>query len=89
MPSVKTNLIIASAMGALVSSVLLAIEPLTDFAFLSLEWPGVTAAYLFWGAVGGSTFLDVALSWAVNALSYGFGALFILSALKLLFEPKT
>lgn len=89
MPSVKTNIIIALAMGALVSSVLLAIEPLTDFAFLSLEWPGVTAAYLFWGAVGGSAFLGVALSWVVNALSYGLGALVILSALKLLFEPKT
>lgn len=89
MHSMKTNIIIASAIGALVSSVLLAIEPLTDFAFLSLEWPGVTAAYLFWGAVGGSAFLGIALSWVVNALSYGFGALVILSALKLLFEPKT
>ena len=84
----KASLIIAIAIGALISSVLLAIEPLTDFAFLSLEWPGVTAAYLFWGAVGGSAFVGVALCWVVNALSYGFGALVILSAVKLLMEPK-
>ena len=44
MLSVKANLIIALAIGALISAVLLAIEPLTDFAYLSLEWPGITAA---------------------------------------------
>ncbi len=50
MLSVKANLIIAVALEALISSVLLAIEPLTDFAFLSLEWPGISAAYLFLGS---------------------------------------
>jgi hypothetical protein len=84
------NLIIALlAIGALISAALLAIEPFTDFAFLSLEWPGISAAYLFWGAVGGSVFLGVAISWAVNALAYGLGALAILSALKPLMTPKT
>ena len=48
MPSVNANLIIALAIGALISSGLLVLEPLTDYAFLSLEWPGVTAAYFFW-----------------------------------------
>ncbi|WP_441235992.1 hypothetical protein [Bradyrhizobium sp. 930_D9_N1_4] len=92
MLSVKTNLIIALAIGALASSVLLAIEPLTDFAYLSLEWPGISAAYLFWGAVGGSTFAGVALSWIVNTLVYALAAFAILiavSALKLLMQPKT
>lgn len=92
MLSVKANLIIALAIGALISSVLLAIEPLTDFAFLSLEWPGITAAYLFWGAVGGSSFAGIAISWVVNALTYGLGAfaiLIVLSALRLLARPKT
>jgi len=89
MPSVKTNLIIALAIGALISAVLLAIEPLTDFAFLSLEWPGISVAYLFWGAVGGSTFAGIAISWVVNALSYGLGIFVILSALKVLIEPRT
>ncbi|MGY8705101.1 hypothetical protein RAD16_05080 [Bradyrhizobium sp. 18BD] len=89
MPSVKTNLIIALAIGALISAVLLALEPLTDYAFLSLEWPGVSAAYLFWGAVGGSAFAGIAISWLVNALCYGLGAFAILSVLKLLIAPKT
>jgi hypothetical protein len=84
-----TNLIIALAIGALVSAVLLAIEPLTDFAFLSLEWPGISAAYLFWGAVGGPAFMGVAIAWAVNALTYGLGAFAILGALKLLMSPRT
>lgn len=84
MPSVKTNLLIALAIGALISLTLLVIEPLTDFAYLSLEWPGISAAYLFWGAVGGSTFVGFAISWFVNALTYGFGAFVILSVLKLL-----
>lgn len=86
MYSVKASLIIALAIGAFISSVLLVAEPLTDFAFLSLEWPGITAAYFFWGAVGGSTFLGIAISWVVNALTYGLGAFVILSALKALRE---
>ncbi|WP_335337563.1 hypothetical protein, partial [Bradyrhizobium japonicum] len=92
MLSVKANLIIALAIGALISSVLLAIEPLTDFAFLSLEWPGISAAYLFWGAVGGSSFAGIAISWLVNALTYALGAfavLSVISALRLLAGPKT
>ncbi|MHC2619495.1 hypothetical protein ACVIW2_001527 [Bradyrhizobium huanghuaihaiense] len=86
MPSVKTNLIIALAIGALVSALLLAIEPLTDFAYLSLEWPGITVAYFFWGAIGGPTFLGIAISWLVNALIYGLGAFVILSTVKVLRE---
>ena len=80
---VKTNLFLALAVGALVSSVLLVMEPLTDFAFLWLEWPGISAAYLFWGAAGGSAFAGIAIAWAVNALSYGLGAFAILSLLAL------
>lgn len=86
MPSVRTNLVIALAVGALISAVLLVLEPLTDFAFLSLEWPGITAAYFFWGAVGGSTVVGIAICWVVNALTYGLGAFVILSAFKVLRE---
>jgi hypothetical protein len=53
----KKRLIIALAVGTLISSALIVIEPLTDYAFLSFEWPGITAAYLFWEAVGSSPFL--------------------------------
>ena len=84
MPSVRSNLVIALAVGALVSAVLLVLEPLTDFALLWLEWPGISAAYYFWGAVGGSSFLGIAISWMVNALTYGLGAFTILSAFKAL-----
>jgi hypothetical protein len=53
MKSMKANLIIALAIGTLIATVLLVLEPLTDYSLLSLELPGVTAAYLFWGVVGG------------------------------------
>ncbi|MBR0850001.1 hypothetical protein JQ543_19775 [Bradyrhizobium diazoefficiens] len=84
MLSVRTNLIIALAIGALISTTLLVLEPLTDFAFLWLEWPGISAAYLFWGATGGSVVAGVAISWVVNALTYGLGAFAILSVLSAL-----
>ena len=84
MPSLRTNLVIALAVGALVSAGLLVLEPLTDFAFLWLEGPGITAAYYFWGAVGGSTVVGIAICWVVNAVAYGFGAFVILSAFKAL-----
>jgi hypothetical protein len=84
----KKSLIIALAVGTLISSALIVIEPLTDYAFLSFEWPGITAAYLFWGAVGSSPFLGVAIAWVVNALSYGLGAFAILSVLSALMKPK-
>jgi hypothetical protein len=84
MASMRTHLVIALAIGALISAVLLVLEPLTDFAFLWLEWPGITAAYFFWGAVGGSTFVGIALSWVVNALTYGLGVFVVLSVLKVM-----
>lgn len=86
MPSVRTHLVIALAVGALISAVLLVLEPLTDFAFLWLEWPGISAVYVFWGAVGGSTVLGIAICWLVNALTYGLGVFVILSAFKALRE---
>ena len=77
----KANLIIASAIGALISALLLVLEPLTDYALLSWELPGISVAYLFWGAVGGGAFAGIAIAWAVNALVYGLGAFAILSVL--------
>lgn len=91
MLSMQTNVIVALAIGAIVSAVLLALEPLTDFAFLSWEEPGITAAYLFWGAAGSSAFAGIAICWVVNALTYGlcaFAVLSIVRALKLLAAPK-
>ncbi len=78
----KPILIIALAIGAVVSTVLLAIEPLTDFAYLWLEWPGISAAYLVWGAVSGSAAAGIAVAWAVNALVYATGIFAILGAIR-------
>lgn len=75
----KSNLIIALAIGALISAVLLFLEPRTDYALLSWELPGISVAYLFWGAVGGGAFAGIAIAWAVNALIYGLGAFAIVS----------
>ncbi len=78
----KFNLIIALAIGALISLTLIVLEPLTGYALLSLEMPGISAAYLFWGSTGGSPFAGIAIAWAVNALIYGLGALGILTVLR-------
>lgn len=80
----KRILVIALAIGALVSTILLAIERPTDFAFLSLEWSRVSAAYLAWGALGVSAVMGVAISWAVNALVYATAAFAILGTIKLM-----
>jgi len=89
----KTLLIIAAAIGALISALLLALEPITDFAFLSLEEPGITVALLAGGAVGGgSPLLSMAIAWVVNALVYGlgaFGVLIGLRSLKVLVGPQS
>jgi hypothetical protein len=82
----KSVLIIALAIGTLISTVLLVMERLTDHSVFWMEWqmPGISAAYLFWGAVGDSVFLGVAIAWAVNAVAYGAAAFAILIPLKLL-----
>jgi hypothetical protein len=79
----KSRLIIALAIGALIATVLLVLEPLTDFALLSLEWPGISAAFLFWGTVGGPAFVGIAIAWVVNAIVYGAAAFGVLIFLKL------
>lgn len=71
------------AIGALISSVLLSLESLADYALLSLEWPGISAAYLFWGAIGGSAFAGIAIAWLVNAMVYGAAAFVALLSLTL------
>ncbi len=76
----KVSLSIAAVIGLLLSTILFAIERPTDFAFLWLEWPGVSAAYLAWGALGASAVEGIAISWAVNALIYATIAFAILGA---------
>lgn len=78
----KSRLIIALAIGALVTTVFLLLEPPTDYAFLSWELPGVTAAYLFWGMVGGPVFMGIAVAWTVNTIVYGAVVLAVLTLIK-------
>ena len=90
MKTVKSILAIALAIGVLIATILLVLEPLTDYSLLSLEWPGITAAYLFWGVVGGSAFVGIAIAWVVNAIVYGAGAFAVLIFLRLVIRalPK-
>ncbi len=86
MRSATTNLVIAAVIGAMISLALLLLEQPTDFAWLSLEMPGITAAYYVWGATGGSSFAGIAICWLVNALLYGlfaFAVLVAVSAIRL------
>lgn len=77
-------LIIAIAIGAFISTALLVIEDLThSIVWLAWQMPGISAAYLFWGAVGSSVLLGVAISWFVNAAVYGAAAFAVLMAIKL------
>jgi hypothetical protein len=86
MTTMNARLVIASAIGALISTVLLAMEQLTDHSIFWMGWemPGISAAYLFWGAVGGSAFAGIAIAWLVNAIVYGASAFGVLSVFKLL-----
>jgi hypothetical protein len=86
----KTILMIALAAGALISAALLVMESLTDHSLFWMGWemPGISAAYLFWGAVGGSVYVGVAICWLVNAVVYGGAAFVVLSCLKLLLGLK-
>jgi hypothetical protein len=82
----KSVLIVALAIGALISTILQVMELLTDHSIVWLDWqiPGISAAYLFWGAVGDSVFVGVAIAWVVNAVVYGAVAFAVLTFVKLL-----
>ena len=82
----KSRLIIALAIGALISTMQLVTESLTDHSIFWMGWemPGISAAYLFWGAVGGSAFAGIAIAWVVNAIVYGAAAFGVLTVFKLL-----
>lgn len=67
----RTILIIAFAVGALISGTLLALEKPTNFAYINWELPGHAAAYVFWGMLGWSTNAGLTVAWFVNAVMYG------------------
>jgi hypothetical protein len=67
-------------------------EQVTDHSIAVMGWemPGIAAAYIFWGAVGSSVLLGVAICGFVNAVVYGAFAFAILMVFKLLTQaPRT
>ena len=82
----KSRLAVAWAIGALISTVLLVMESFTDHSIFWMGWemPGISAAYLFWGAIGGPAFAGIAIAWVVNAIVYGAAAFGVLTVFKLL-----
>ncbi len=66
----KRIFIISMGIGFLISSVFIAMPSMMDGTsdWFMLQVPGISAAYLFWGAVGSSVFVGVAISWFVNAV---------------------
>jgi hypothetical protein len=79
----KARLIIAMAIGALISMIFLAIPSLRNgtSAWAFLELPGMIAVLLA-GPISSDNLL-LALAWAVNAVAYGLVALAVLSILKI------
>jgi hypothetical protein len=84
---VKAGLIIAMTIGALISTIFLAVPSLRDGTspWAYLELPGMVAALLVLGTYGGggSDILALAVAWAVNAVAYGLVAWAVVSVLKI------
>ena len=78
-----TSILVASlAIGLVISTALLGMESLTDYALLHLEMPGINAAYFFWGAISSSVFMGLIVAWIVNAIVYAVPAFVVLSVLE-------
>ena len=80
----RTILIIAFAVGALISGTLVALEKPTNFAFINWELPGHAAAFVFWGTTSDSVAMGMTIAWFVNAIVYSVPAFFVLSMFKAL-----
>lgn len=78
--TVKTNLMIA--FGFLISSIFISIPSMRDGTsdWSGVEFPGMAAAYLFWGALSDSVFWGTVIGWAVNAVAYSLPAFVVFSA---------
>lgn len=84
--TLKTNLTIALASGFLISTVFMAIPSMRDGTsdWSDVEFPGMAAAYLFWGALGDSVFWGTVIGWTVNALVYSLPAFVLVSVFTVL-----
>lgn len=79
--TLKTNLMIALAIGFLMSTVFMSIPSMRDGTsdWSGVEFPGMAAAYLFWGAFSESVFWGTVIGWAANAVVYSLPAFAVLS----------
>ena len=77
----KINLMIALAIGFLISTTFMLIPSMRNGTsdWSDVEFPGMAAAYLFWGALSDSVFWGVAIGWAVNAVVYSAPAFVVVS----------
>ncbi len=81
----KRILVIAMGIGFLISTIFMAIPSMRNGTshWSDVEFPGMAAAYLFWGAVGSSVFVGTVIGWAVNAVVYGLIAFAVLGVLRI------
>ncbi len=72
---------IALAIGFLISTVFMSIPSMRDGTsdWSGVEFPGMAAAYLFWGALSDSVFWGMVIGWAVNAMVYSLPAFVVIS----------
>lgn len=84
--TLKTNLAIALAIGFLISTIFMAIPSMRNGTsdWSDVEFPGMAAAYLFWGALSDSVFWGTVIGWAVNAVVYSGPALVVVSVFTML-----
>lgn len=82
----KTNLMLALAIGFLISTVFMSIPSMRDGTsdWSGVEFPGMAAAYLFWGAFSESVFWGSVIGWAANAVVYSLPAFAVLSMFTML-----
>lgn len=80
--TLKTNLMIALAIGFLISTVFMSIPSIRDGTsdWSGVEFPGMAAAYLFWGALSESVFWGTVVGWAANAVVYSLPAFVAINA---------
>ncbi|MGY4505315.1 large-conductance mechanosensitive channel [Bradyrhizobium sp. GM24.11] len=79
--TLKTNLMIALAIGVLISAVFMSRPSMRDGTsdWSGVEFPGMAAAYLFWGALSDSVFWGTIIGWAVNVVVYSLPAFVVFS----------
>lgn len=75
----RKALIIASAVGMIISAILL-VTP-SSLGWFGPGAPGLAAAVVFWKILGEESLWGVAVAWVANAAVYGAGAFALITAI--------